>query len=80
MHKINDRTREMLNSSTERLAELSVRWAELKVHYRGQVDALKKDYAHKTDEKWQEACHALEEMRREVKAAFQLLDRLPAVA
>ena len=80
MHKFNARTQEMLKSTTERLADLSLRWNELKIHYRGQVDALKKDYAHKTDEKWQEACHALEEMRREVKAALALLDRLPAVA
>ncbi|WP_221031791.1 fatty acid desaturase [Actomonas aquatica] len=78
--RINERTRELLHASAERLAEINARWNELKVHYREQVDALKKDYAHKTDEKWQEACHALEEMRREVRQAVALLDRLPAVA
>ena len=79
-HTLNERTRELLHASHERLNELHARWDELREHYRGQVNALREDYAHKTDEKWKEACRALDEMRREVRNAVALLDRLPAIA
>jgi stearoyl-CoA desaturase (delta-9 desaturase) len=80
MSRLSERSQVLLHASSARLDELLERWTELKDHYRHQMDELKHDYAEKTDEKWQEACHALEEMRREVRAAFELLDRLPAVA
>ncbi len=79
-HTLNERTRELLHASHQRLEELHARWDELREHYRSQVSALREDYAHKTDEKWKEACRALDDMRREVRNAVALLDRLPALA
>ncbi len=71
---------ELIRAAGERLDELAERWAVLKEHYRHRAEELKESAAEIKDQKLQEARDAIEEMRREVRAALQLLDGLPASA
>ncbi len=77
---LNQKSHELLALSAARLEELTVRWAGLKEHYLARAEALKAGYAEKTEENWQEACRAIDDIRREVREAFALLDRLPSAA
>jgi stearoyl-CoA desaturase (delta-9 desaturase) len=77
---LSQKSHELLEATAVRLEALTVRWAEMKEHYLARAEALKSGYAEKTEENWQEACRVIDDIRREVRGAMTLLDRLPAMA
>lgn len=72
--ELNERLRELLQSSDARLIQLGDRWATLKADYANRAEALKVVYAQKAVHQLDDARVALAEIRREVYQALDLLE------
>lgn len=77
---LNERLRELLQSSDAKLHQLGERWAVLKAQYAEKAGALKHEYTERALAQFEEAKAALAEMRREIQQALHLLDQAPAAA
>jgi stearoyl-CoA desaturase (delta-9 desaturase) len=77
---LNDRLRELLQSSDAKLHQLGERWAALKAQYAEKAGALKVEYTERAMAQFEEARAALAEIRREVQQALKLLALAPAAA
>jgi stearoyl-CoA desaturase (delta-9 desaturase) len=71
---INDRVRELLQASDQKLHQLGERWTAIKAQY----SEKKTEYTDRAIAQFDEARAALAEIRREVHRALNLLDGLPA--
>lgn len=78
--ELNSRWREMLQSSDAKLHALGERWAELRLNYVDRAGALKAEYAEKAGNRLEDARIALDEIRREIRAALSLLDQVGVAA
>jgi stearoyl-CoA desaturase (delta-9 desaturase) len=77
---LNERLRELLQTSDTKLHQLGERWAVLKAEYAEKADALKHEYAERAIAQYEEVKAALAEIRREVEQALRLLELAPAAA
>lgn len=77
---LNDRLRELLQTSDTKLHQLGERWAILKAQYAEKAGALKHEYTERAIAQYEEAKAALAEIRREVQQALRLLELAPAAA
>ena len=73
----NARLRELLQASDAKLHQLGERWAVIKAQYAERAGAWKAEYAERATVQLEEARAALAEIRREVRQALELLDRVP---
>ncbi|RXK56429.1 acyl-CoA desaturase [Oleiharenicola lentus] len=76
----NARLHDLLKASDVKLHELGQRWEALKAEYAGKASALRTEYSDRAQAQFDEARHALEEMRREVRQATRLLRHASAAA
>ncbi len=76
----NARLHALLKASDVKLHELGQRWESLKAEYAGKASALRSEYTDRAQAQFEEARHALEEMRREVRLATRLLKHASAAA
>jgi stearoyl-CoA desaturase (delta-9 desaturase) len=77
---LNDRLRELLQTSDAKLHHLGERWAALKAQYAEKAGALKIEYTERAIAQFEDARAALAEIRREVQQALKLLELAPAAA
>ena len=77
---LNERLRELLQTSDTKLHQLGERWAVLKAEYAEKAGALKHEYTERAIAQYEEAKAALAEIRREVQQALRLLELAPAAA
>ncbi len=77
---LNDRLRELLQTSDAKLHQLGERWAVIKAQYAEKAGALKHEYTERAIAQYEEAKTALAEIRREVQQALRLLELAPAAA
>jgi stearoyl-CoA desaturase (delta-9 desaturase) len=77
---LNERLRELLQTSDAKLHQLGERWAVLKTEYSEKAGALKTEYTERAIAQYEEAKAALAEIRREVQQALRLLELAPAAA
>ncbi|MEO6995677.1 MAG: fatty acid desaturase [Lacunisphaera sp.] len=77
---LNERLRELLQTSDAKLHQLGERWAVIKSQYAEKAGALKHEYTERAVAQYEEAKAALAEIRREVQQALRLLALAPAAA
>jgi stearoyl-CoA desaturase (delta-9 desaturase) len=77
---LNERLRELLQTSDTKLHQLGERWAVLKAEYAEKAGALKHEYTERAIAQYEEVKAALAEIRREVEQALRLLELAPAAA
>ncbi len=76
----NARLHALLKASDDKLHDLGQRWEALKAEYAGKASALRTEYSDRAQAQFEEARHALQEMRREVRLATRLLKHAAAAA